>query len=366
MTRPHQTIEVSLGERSYPIEIGAGNLSNVGRFLAARCPGVRHALIITDSHVEPLYAEAVGEQLAAELDEVDVLVVEAGESSKSAEVAESLWEQMLELGADRKTVVVALGGGVVGDLAGFAAATYARGLRFVQIPTTLLAQVDSSVGGKVGINLSGAKNMVGAFWQPTAVLIDTQVLNSLPEREYLSGLAEVVKYGVIVDAEFFAELEAQTAELLDRDPATMCAVVAHCCRLKAGVVEADERETGGARAVLNYGHTFAHALETTLGYGRLLHGEAVSIGMECAARLAARLGRIDAQFVARQHALLSHLKLPIEMPAEANPDALLSAMARDKKSESGRLRFILPTRLGHVEFVSDVADADVLAAMKTD
>ena len=364
MTQLHQTIEVSLGDRSYPIDIGAGNLAAAGRFLAARCPGVWHAIIITDSHVEPLYAKVVGQQLAADLDEVDVLVVEAGEGSKSAEVAESLWEQMLELGADRKSVVVALGGGVVGDLAGFAAATYARGLRFVQIPTTLLAQVDSSVGGKVGINLSGAKNMVGAFWQPAGVLIDTNVLNTLPEREYISGLAEVVKYGVILDAEFFAFLEVNIAKLLDRDAATLCQVVARCCRLKADVVETDERETGGARAVLNYGHTFAHALETTLGYGRLLHGEAVSIGMECAARLAARLGRVDAEFVARQRILLSGLKLPIAAPADADSNALLAAMARDKKSESGHLRFILPSRMGHVELVSDVADADVLAAMK--
>ncbi len=365
MSQSPQTIRVALAERSYSIEISAGNLADAPRFIDACCPGVAHVVIVTDSHVQPLFADPFGELLAAQFSKVDLLVVEAGERAKSASVAESIWEEMLELGADRQSVVIALGGGVVGDLAGFAAATYARGLRFVQIPTTLLAQVDSSVGGKVGINLSGAKNMVGAFWQPAGVLIDTEVLATLPEREYASGLAEVVKYGVILDAEFFGELGRSVAELLSRDPATLCRVVARCCRLKAAVVEADEREIGGARAVLNYGHTFAHALETTTGYGRFLHGEAVSIGMECAARLAKRLGRVDESFVQRQHDLLVQLKLPVELPADADRDALLAAMAHDKKSAAGRLRFVLPTRLGHVELVADVPPADILAAMGT-
>jgi 3-dehydroquinate synthase len=283
-------------------------------------------------------------------------------------VADYLWRELLELGADRKTVVVALGGGVVGDLAGFVAATYARGLGLLQIPTTLLAQVDSSVGGKVGINLPDAKNMVGAFWQPIGVLIDIDTLATLPRREYVSGLAEVVKYGVILDADFFGELETNAAAISARQSDMLARVVARCCRLKADVVEADERETGCGRpelnrAVLNYGHTFAHALETTSGYGRWLHGEAVSIGMMCAARLARRLGRVDDRFVGRQRELLMALGLPVETP-DSDAELLLAAMARDKKSEHGQLRFVLPERLGKVELVGGVSPDDVRSALR--
>ncbi len=361
MSSSQETIRVSLGERSYPIEIGSGNSAEVGRFVS-KLGGADHVAVITDSNVEPLFAAAVGQSFAEFDAEVDLLVVEAGEPAKSVAVADSLWRKMLELGADRKTVVAALGGGVIGDLAGFIAATYARGLRFLQIPTTLLAQVDSSVGGKVGINLPGAKNMVGAFWQPIGVLIDTDVLGRLPRREFVSGLAEVVKYGVILDAEFFDYLESRIAELNSRQPEALRHIIARSCRLKADVVEADERETSGGRAVLNYGHTFAHALETVAGYGELLHGEAVSIGMMCAARLAERLGRIDADFVGRQQSLLESLGLPTKLPA-ADPEELLEVMSRDKKSESGRLRFVLPTRLGHVELVGDVDEDDARAAL---
>lgn len=356
-----ETIRVALGERSYPIEIGSGNLSTFGRFLS-KLGGAEHVALITDSNVEPLFSAAVGASFAEFDTEVDLLVVEAGEPSKAADMADSLWRKLLDLGADRKTVVAALGGGVVGDLAGFVAATYARGLRFLQIPTTLLAQVDSSVGGKVGVNLPGAKNMVGAFWQPIGVLIDTEVLDRLPRREFVSGLAEVVKYGVILDAEFFTYLESHVAELNARRPEALRHVIGRSCRLKADVVEADERETGGGRAVLNYGHTFAHGLEAVCGYGELLHGEAVSIGMMCAARLAERLGRIDAGLVHRQQALLESLGLPTKM-SPADVDALLDVMSHDKKSESGRLRFVLPTRLGHVELVGDVDEEDATAAM---
>ena len=253
-----------------------------------------------------------------------------------------LWDKLLELGADRKTVIVAVGGGVVGDLAGFVAATFARGLPFVQVPTTLLAQVDSSVGGKVGINLPGGKNMVGAFWQPAGVLIDTAVLATLPEREYRAGLAEVVKYGVILDADFFAYLEDHVDLLAARDTDVLEHVVTRSCRLKADVVEQDEREETGRRSVLNYGHTFCHALETVTGYGEYLHGEAVAIGMLCASRLAERLGRVDASFTERQHALLAALGLPVEFP-DVDQDAILAAMSHDKKVEHGQLRFVLPT-----------------------
>jgi 3-dehydroquinate synthase len=286
---------------------------------------------------------------------VDVLTTPHGESSKCVQQAEYFWNKLLDLAADRQTLIAALGGGVVGDLAGFVAAGYARGLDWLQFPTTLLAQVDSSVGGKVGVNLPAAKNMVGAFWQPRGVVIDLHVLASLPDREYRSGLAEVVKYGVILDEEFFAYLEQHVAAINQRDLDVLQKVVARCCRLKADVVERDERETLGLRAVLNYGHTFAHAFETETSYGEFLHGEAVSIGMCCAARLARSLGRVKDGFVHRQQALLEALGLPVQ-PPRLQASQLLAAMRRDKKSAAGKLRFILPTRLGHVETVPDIDD----------
>jgi 3-dehydroquinate synthetase len=226
----------------------------------------------------------------------------------------------------------------------------------------LLAHVDSSVGGKVGVNLPTAKNMVGAFWQPRGVLIDTQVLSTLPSREYRAGLAEVVKYGVILDADFFAYLEGHVAAVQQRDAGVLRYVIARCCRLKADVVEQDERETTGRRAVLNYGHTFGHAVEAETGYERFLHGEAVAVGMVCASRLAAKLGRVDAELTRRQRDLLTALGLPVQLPDLAD-EALLAAMQRDKKVEHGRLRFVLPTRLGHVELVSDVAESFVRAVL---
>jgi 3-dehydroquinate synthase len=355
-------VQVQLGERSYLIEIGTGNLSALGAYAADWCQ-LSHAVVITDQNVEAPHAQHAAESLVESGADVDVLVIEAGEQSKDIDTAAGLWEQLLAVGADRKSVVFAVGGGVIGDLAGFIAATFARGLPFVQVPTTLLAQVDSSVGGKVGINLSGAKNMVGAFWQPAGVLIDTAVLKTLPDREYCAGLAEVVKYGVILDAEFFAYLEKHATELNDRDASVLEHVVTRCCRLKADVVEADERETTGLRVVLNYGHTFCHALETVTGYGKYLHGEAVSLGMLCASRLAERLGRVEAAFTARQHKLLTMLGLPVDFP-DVNQGQLLDAMSRDKKVEHGRLRFVLPTRMGHVELVGDVPEEDVLAALE--
>ena len=357
-----QTVRVNLAERSYDIQIGTGNLAAAGRFLKDRGT-VSHAVIFTDENVQEPHAVAVAESLVRESIEVSIIAVSPGEMSKSVEVAAKLWEGLLEIGADRKTVVVAVGGGVVGDLAGFIAATFARGLRFLQIPTTLLAQVDSSVGGKVGINLSQAKNMVGAFLQPLGVLIDTATLDTLPKREYVSGLAEVLKYGVILDAEFFADLEANVAKLVARDPQTLIRVIARCCRLKADVVQQDEREESGVRAVLNYGHTFAHAFEALTGYGELLHGEAVSIGMLCAARLAQRLGRVDAAFVARQKVLIETLGLPTKAP-KLDRAKILATMMHDKKVEHGKLRFILPTRMGHVELVGGVEPGDVKAAIE--
>ncbi len=358
MVDPNLSVRVELTQRSYEIRIGSGCLSEAGQFFGR----IGSAVIITDSSVAPLYAPVVAQSLAAIGAKVDTLAVAAGEQSKCVTEADGLWRKLLELGADRKTLIVAVGGGVVGDLAGFVAATYARGLPFAQVPTTLLAQVDSAVGGKVGINLPDSKNMVGAFWQPVGVLADTQTLETLPEREYRAGLAEVVKYGVILDADFFARLERDAAALVARQPDVLAPVIQRRCQLKADVVQADEREETGHRAVLNYGHTFCHALEAATGYGQLLHGEGVSIGMMCAARLAHRLGRVDDEFVDQQQALLIALGLPVKLPA-VDPDRLLGIMQHDKKAQSGQLRFILPTQVGHAELVGDVAVADVQAAL---
>jgi 3-dehydroquinate synthase len=357
-----QTVRVSLAERSYDIEIGSGNLAALHDFLRRRTDS-DHALIVTDSNVDDLYADEAGDRLVAEGWEVNVLVVDAGETSKSTEVADDLWNAMLAEGADRQSIVVAVGGGVVGDLAGFAAAPFARGRVFFQVPTTLLDQVASSVGGKVGVNLPGAKNMVGAFWQPRGVLVDVDVLQSLPEREYRAGLAEVMKYGVILDADFFAYLEANVDAVNRKQPDVLTHIVQRSCRLKADVVEQDEREITGLRAVLNYGHTFGHAFEAVGDYEALLHGEAIAAGMRCAIRLAERLGRVDAATVARHDALLDALQLTTA-PPEADGQELLRLMYRDKKVAGGRLRFILPDRIGHVELVDNVREEDVLAALE--
>lgn len=357
-----QIVRVDLGPRGYDIEIGSPVLPRAGQFLTEHRKAT-HAVVITDENVNQPHAQAVANWLGGDGRKVDLVVIPAGEASKCVELAAALWKKLVELGADRKSVIVAVGGGVVGDLAGFVAATYARGIPFLQVPTSLLAQVDSSVGGKVGIDLPTAKNMVGAFLQPMGVLIDTSTLATLPQREYYSGFAEVVKYGVILDAPFFEYLEANVDPLLARDPSVLTQVVARCCRIKADVVEKDEREETGLRAVLNYGHTFAHAMETLTGYDALLHGEAVSIGMMCAARLAERLGRVDGEFIARQRRLLEALGLPVKVP-KVDKRKVLSTMMHDKKVEHGKLRLIVPARLGHVDLLSDVPDDEVRAAWK--
>jgi 3-dehydroquinate synthase len=351
------TIRVALAERSYDIEIDRGNLGRAAEFVAQRLPKCKQAVIVTDENVARPHAECVAKSLQVGGLTCRTLTVPAGEASKCASQAERLWTELVALKADRQTTVVAVGGGVVGDLAGFVAATFARGLALVQVPTSLLAQVDSSVGGKVGINLPAAKNIVGAFWQPAGVLIDLDVLTTLPEREYRSGLAEVVKYGVILDAPFFEYLEQHIGQLQARQADVLEHVIARCCQLKASVVEQDEREETGLRAVLNYGHTFCHALETVTGYGTYLHGEAVAIGMICASRLAESLGRIDASLTRRQRDLLSRLGLPVAIePANGQVSAaeLLAAMQRDKKAEQGRVIFVLPSRLGEVNLVEQV------------
>ena len=368
-------VSVDLGDRSYPIHI---TTEATGRFAAALSSAIgdlSHALVIYDAAVES-WAQEIAQKIAQKNTEqnsgnpkdersirVDLTSVPSGEPSKSLSQYGELLDWTLEKGADRRSVVVAIGGGVIGDLAGFVAASFARGIRFVQVPTTLLAMVDSSVGGKTGINLSGAKNMVGAFWQPDLVWADTDSMKTLPERSYLSGLAEVVKYGVIDDASFFQWLESNASGLVQRSPEPLRYAIEQSCLSKARVVNEDERETSGRRAILNYGHTFAHAIEATAGYGTLLHGEAVSIGMQMAASLAIDLGRCDASLLERQTQLLRDCKLPITFP-DADIEAMLPVMMRDKKVAHGKLRFILPTAMGRVDLVGDIDSAAVRRAIQ--
>lgn len=357
-----QTVHVKLQERSYPIFIGTNTLDHFASKMLEIIPGCTHALIVCDEHVERTFGKVVRESLNLNGKRTSMLIVPSGEENKSIANLSRLWSQMLDEKADRKSVVVAIGGGVVGDLAGFAAATYTRGLRFVQVPTTLLAMVDSSVGGKTGINLPSAKNMVGAFWQPHAVWIDSSTLESLPEREFRSGLAEVVKYGVILDDSFFEYLEKNADQILARSPQHMESIVSRSCELKAQVVSQDERETTGLRAILNYGHTFGHAIEAKTSYGRFLHGEAISIGMTMAGQLAMRLDLWTNACQRRQTALLRKFQLPVEF-SEIPAAKLIEAMQLDKKTEHGKLHFILPTRIGNVRTVSNCEYDDVLGAI---
>ena len=364
MTSPH-LVSVNLGERSYQILVGQDLLSQTPRYLGEwlvnrNLPVPSLVLIISDPHVKR-HADLVAQALTDVGYRTETHWIPSGESAKFQATVETCYNRLIELKADRSTVIFAVGGGVVGDLAGFVAATYVRGIPFVQVPTTLLADVDSSVGGKTGINHPLAKNMIGAFHQPLGVLIDSATLETLPDREFLSGLAEVVKYGVIADAEFFAELENHAEALRQREPAILAKIIAVSCQRKADVVEQDEFERTGLRAILNYGHTFAHAFEALSGYGELLHGEAVAIGMACAARLAQKLGLIDDELVARQDRLLSALHLATTWPQgrEVPHAEVIDRMRLDKKSVGGQLRFILPTRLGHVQTYRNIPETVV-------
>jgi len=346
------SLDVALGERTYPIHVGAGLLADASRWRTA-IRG-RHVLVVSNDTVAPLYLARVeaglGEYRHASL------VLPDGEAHKTLATSARVFEALAALGANRDATILALGGGVIGDLAGFAAACWMRGIDFVQMPTTLLAMVDSSVGGKTGVNLPAGKNLVGAFHQPRAVVADTTTLATLPEREYRAGIAEVVKYGAIGDAAFFDWLERHVDALDARDEAILAEAIAASCRHKAGVVARDEHEQG-ERALLNFGHTFGHALETATGYGTLLHGEAVAIGMVLAARLSADLGRAPREDAQRLARLLAAFGLPTAAPP-ADPGRLLSLMQLDKKNLGGRLRLILWRGIGAAEIVPDVeADA---------
>jgi 3-dehydroquinate synthase len=352
------TLNVDLGERSYPIAIGPGLLDDAD--LVVRYVNGRQVAIVTNTTVAPLYLEKVAAPLRAAGRDVLEIILPDGEQYKTWESLMQIFDAMLAHKCDRKTTVVALGGGVIGDLAGFAAASYMRGVPFVQIPTTLLAQVDSSVGGKTGLNHPLGKNMIGAFYQPRAVLADTSTLATLPARELAAGLAEVIKHGAILDLAFFDWLEANMAALVARDPVALAHAIARSCEIKADVVRRDERE-GGLRAVLNFGHTFGHAIEAGLGYGAWLHGEAVGCGMVMAADLSQRLGQIDAVQAARVKALVAAAGLPVAAP-DLGTARWLELMEVDKKNEGGAIRFILLKPLGSPS-IGPASDADLLATL---
>ncbi len=356
-----ETIAVQLAERSYPILVGPGALADPSLVTAVRG---RSAVIISDEQVAPHWLARVVAPLKAAGKSVREIVLPAGEATKSVEHLARLWDQLLGWQCDRQTTLIALGGGVVGDLVGFAAATYQRGVPFIQIPTTLLAQVDSSVGGKTAINHPLGKNMIGAFHQPVAVFADTNTLGTLPEREFRSGLGEVLKHGLIVDMVEFARLERELPAILARDPQALTRMIARSCAIKAEIVARDEREgSAGVRAWLNLGHTFGHAIEAGLGYGAWLHGEAVAAGCCVAAELSRRLGHLDQAEVARVVQAFAAAGLPTRAPRLQGAAHYRELMAIDKKAEGGAIRYVLLKQMGEAT-VSAVDAALVDAALE--
>jgi len=348
----HETITVELGERSYPIVIGSGLLG--GDFKLADYVHGGDCLVVSNETVAPLYLDKLQASLAGK--DVASIGLADGEAFKTIATMQEILDELVARRANRDTTVIALGGGVVGDIAGFAAACYMRGVDFIQVPTTLLAQVDSSVGGKTGVNHAQGKNLIGAFYQPRIVLIDTDTLATLDARELRAGIAEVIKYGAICDPEFFAWLEGNMQALLDKDPDALAHAIRRSCELKAEVVAEDEREAG-RRAILNFGHTFGHAIEHCQGYGEWLHGEAVAAGMI----MAAKLSRIDAEDIERLRALVEAAGLPVEPPAISGDD-WLAAMGMDKKVQQKRLRFVLLRTLGDAYTTSDY-DREILGEL---
>src|SRR6056297_528076 len=330
------TLHVDLGDRSYPIFIGRDLLTDAARLRS--CVAGRQVVIISNATVAPLYMDRLRQALGDDLAVTEIILPD-GEAYKTLATVQQIFDRVLAAGHDRSTTFIALGGGVVGDMAGFAAACYQRGVAFIQVPTTLLSQVDSSVGGKTGVNHPLGKNMIGAFYQPRAVLIDTQVLHSLPAREFAAGLAEVIKYGLIRDVGFYGWLQEELPRLLAREEAVLAEAIERSCAIKAEVVAADEREAG-VRAILNLGHTFGHAIEAAQGYGNWLHGEAVAVGMLLAMRLSARRGWVDQTDLHRLCELLQRAGLPSRAPA-IKADRFLSLMAGDKKVLDGQIRLVL-------------------------
>ena len=355
-------VTISLGRRTYRIVIGSGTLDQAGA-LMTRLPVGKKVLLVTNPVVGKLYGERVTESLGRAGFQVYPAEIPDGEQYKSLQFAELLYDRAFEAGLDRRCPVVALGGGVVGDLAGFVAATYMRGVPFVQIPTTLLAQVDSSVGGKVAVNHPRGKNIIGAFYQPALVITDTDTLATLKGREVRSGLAEVIKYGVIKDSAFFTWLEENINKVLALDPAALAHVVEVSCRIKAAVVEEDETEQG-TRAILNFGHTVGHAVESLTNYTAFNHGEAVAIGMAVASRLAVNLGLCKLNDEQRIQKLLRNIGLPIQVTANLNIQEMIETMTRDKKSYGGEITFIFPLTIGEVIINNNVPAAAIINAIK--
>ena len=341
MSQISQEVPIDLGERSYRIAIGGGLLADAATY--GDLPRASTALIVSNTTVAPLYASALRSALSGRYAQIHEVHLPDGEAHKNWQTLQSIFDVLLKRGCDRKTVLFALGGGVVGDITGFAAASYMRGVPFVQVPTTLLAQVDSSVGGKTGINHPLGKNMVGAFYQPRRVICDLDVLGTLPTREFSAGLAEVIKYGPIADVEFFGWLEQHVDDLIAHERNALVHAVRRSCEIKASVVGQDERESG-MRAILNFGHTFGHAIEAGMGYGVWLHGEGVGAGMVMAAELSHRLGLVDESFVSRLRTLIRRAGLPILGPLiddKDNAGRYLQLMRLDKKSEAGEIKFVL-------------------------
>lgn len=355
-----EKITVSLGERSYPITIAAGLFNDPASFWPLKAGD--NVMLVTNQTLAPLYLEKLSTLLTAAGVKVDQVILPDGEQYKTLAVMDQVFTALLQKPHGRDTTLIALGGGVIGDLTGFAAASYQRGVRFIQVPTTLLSQVDSSVGGKTAVNHPLGKNMIGAFYQPASVVIDTDCLYSLPPRELASGLAEVIKYGIILDGQFFTWLERNLDLLLTLDTQAMAYCIRRCCELKAEVVAADERENG-QRALLNLGHTYGHAIEAHMGYGNWLHGEAIAAGMVMAARTAERLGQFKTDDVDRVIALLQRAGLPVHGPEEMKAEDYLPHMMRDKKVLAGELRLVLPLSIGRSEVRSGVTHDRVLAAI---
>ena len=355
-----QRLSIDLGERSYDILIGRGLRKRVGELLKAAFDPSR-VVVITHPSINNLYGEEVMENFVAQGWATDIIEVPEGESSKNLSQAEKLYDHLLELNCDRKSVLVALGGGVIGDLVGFVAATYQRGIPFIQVPTTLLSQVDSSVGGKTAVDHPKGKNMIGVFYQPRLVVVDLETLRTLPSNEYRAGLAEIVKYGVISDASLFEFLEAHCKEILSLDHECLSHIIETSCAIKAEVVEKDERESR-YRMILNFGHTLGHAIESLTDYSSFIHGEAVAIGMVRAAKLSHSMGKCSEEVPKRLEALLKKLGLPVEMP-KLESSAVIESLYHDKKTMNHKIKFILVKEIGSIEIVDHMPEAEILKVL---
>lgn len=361
-TTTMKDVYVNLGKDSYHIIIDKGALNQIGHLLSETISPCK-TVIVTDKTVGPLYGNAVSDNLSECDFDVKLVSIEPGEDQKTLSRAEELYEVLFGHKMDRKSLIIAIGGGVVGDLTGFVASTFMRGIPFVQIPTTLLAQVDSSIGGKVAVNHPLGKNMIGSFYQPKAVFIDTDTLGTLPKAEIIAGMAEVIKYGMIKDPDFFEFIEEHLFEIVELDSDVLEKIIYNSCKIKAQVVELDEKEEG-LRAILNYGHTIGHALEALTSYKKYRHGEAVAMGMIYASKIAMKMGLIDNTVLERQESLLTRLGLKL-MDNEIKPDDIVKILYQDKKAIGGKSRFVLPTGIGSVTITDKANDEIVLDVLNS-